>query len=57
MLVLDVSDPDWQLVLARCAVAGPRVCVILNKRDRLDGDGIETVVTCRNDLSGAGRRD
>ena len=41
MLVLDVSDPDWRLELARLReVAGPRVCVILNKRDRLDGDGI-----------------
>ena len=38
LLVLDVSDLDWQLELASLRdLAGSRVCVILNKRD-LVGD-------------------
>ena len=37
ILVLDVSDPDWQAELAALRdLAGLRVCVVLNKRDLLD---------------------
>jgi len=37
LLVLDVSDPGWKAELRQlCDLAGPRRCVILNKRDRLD---------------------
>ena len=44
LVVLDVSDPHWQRERDRLsALAGPRICVVLNKRDLLDQAALAAV--------------